>query len=255
MKFSIIIPAFNEEKMVARTLEAVLKQSYHDYEIIVVDNNSQDSTAAIVQDFTKKYPQISMVHCPTQGLLPARACGLGYAKGEIIVQLDADSVPRMHWLRNAAEHFSKNPNIVAAVGSYDYSDAIALLGSIQGFLLRYVGQLSQSLFFSIGNWYVQKRKFGALMIGGNAFIKKSALDAVGGYNLNHTFYNEDLVTISSIAKVGKVKFFKDLTVKTSARRHKEVGFLKLQKRYNVGTFDILCGRPITKQEEEYDHPH
>ncbi len=255
MKFSIIIPALNEEKMIGQALQAILTQTHQDYEIIVVDNNSTDNTASIVASYAQQHQKVRLIPCPLQGLLNARNAGLQAATGDIIAQLDADNVPHSYWLEHAHRHFVDNSHIAAAIGAYDYADAIQRLGVFQGIALRYVGFLSQSLFFTVGNYYVQKRKYGALMLGGNAFIKKEALQAVGGYNTSHTFYNEDLVTASAIATVGYVKFFFDLTVKTSARRHAEVGFWKLQKRYNVGTFDVLRGRTITNQEEEHYHPH
>lgn len=245
MKFSIIIPAYNEAELIAHTLEAVLIQSYADFEVVVVDNNSSDTTAAIVRSYAEKDQRIRLVPCPQQGLLHARNCGLAAATGDIIVQLDADNIPPTQWLANAERHL-RDPSIIAVVGPYDYYDASAWF--------RYSALLTQYIVLSVGNWYTQKRKFGALMLGGNAFIRKSALEAVGGYDTTHTFYNEDLVTARAIAAIGQLKFYRDLVVRSSARRHKEVGYMKLQKRYNKGTLAVLQGRKIPCQEEEIIHP-
>jgi glycosyltransferase involved in cell wall biosynthesis len=88
---SVIIPCYNSEKYVSRALESVLKQTYGDYEIILVDNNSSDGTVEILYDYEKKYPEkIKVLHEQTQGSPAARNKGLFEAKGEWIQFLDAD---------------------------------------------------------------------------------------------------------------------------------------------------------------------
>ncbi|MDB5188951.1 MAG: glycosyl transferase [Candidatus Nomurabacteria bacterium] len=245
MKFSIIIPVLNEARWISNTLNAVLGQSYQDFEIIVVDNACTDNTVAIVQEFMKRDARIHLVHCPTRGLLHARNAGLRAAQGDIIVQLDADNIPQPDWLFNAAKHL-EDKDIVGLAGIYDYYDASAWF--------RYSTLFVGFVMMPIGNLYVQKRKFGAFMIGGNAFIRKWVLEDMGGYDTTHTFCNEDLVTAREVAKRGQVKFCLDLTVQSSARRHKALGYFNVQSKYNIGTTALLLGRPIPRQPEEYDFP-
>lgn len=245
MKFSIIIPALNEASWIEKTLTAVLNQSYQDFEVIVVDNNCTDNTADIVQHFIKKDPRVSLIACATPGILHARNCGLQVAKGEVIVQLDADNIPYRHWLARADRHFKK-ATVVALGGFYDYYDA--------NLFFRYGSLIVQFLTLPLGNFYVQKRKFGAFMIGGNAFIKKWVLDDMHGYDTHHTFCSEDLVTAREVAKRGWVKCCVDLTVRSSARRHKALGYRNVQRKYNLGTAAVLTGKPIPRQPEEHDFP-
>ncbi len=246
MKFSIVIPALNEANWIKKSLEAVLAQTYTNFEVIVVDNNSTDNTKAIVQGFIATHPAaIRLIDCPTPGILHARNCGLSAATGDIIVQLDADNIPGKNWLANAARHFRKE-HVVALGGPYEYYDANPFF--------HYGGLLVQWLTLPFGNWYVQKRKFGAFLIGGNAFIKKWVLDDMHGYDTNHTFCSEDLVTAREVAKRGYVKFCFDLQVKSSARRHKTLGYMNVQRHYNMGTSAVLRGKPIPRQREETHHP-
>lgn len=245
MKFSIVIPALNEELWIGPTLTAVLAQTYKNYEVIVVDNNCTDNTRAVVQAFIEQNPHIMLVDCTTPGLLHARNCGLHAATGDVIVQLDADNIPDEHWLQNAAHHFQED-DVVALGGPYEYYDANPLF--------HYGSLVVQWLTLPIANWYVQKRGFGAFLIGGNAFIKKWVLDDMSGYDPDHTFCSEDLVTAREVAKRGKVKFCFDLQVKSSARRHKELGYIHVQSLYNKGTSAVLLGNPIPRQEEETHHP-
>lgn len=245
MKFSVVIPAYNEAELISHTLQAILKQTYDNFEIIVVDNNSKDNTATIVQSFVDRDSRIRLIPCPQQGLLPARNCGLAATTGDVIVQLDADNIPHKNWLKNAERHL-RDPKVIALAGPYDYYDA--------AWWFRIIALLTQYFTLSLGNWYVQKRKFGALMLGGDAFIRKYVLEEIGGYDMHHTFYNEDLVTARAVSKKGKLKFYRDLVVHSSARRQKEFGYRKLQERYNKGIFAVLCGKPIPCQKEEEYHP-
>jgi cellulose synthase/poly-beta-1,6-N-acetylglucosamine synthase-like glycosyltransferase len=167
------------------------------------------------------------------------------ATGDVIVQLDADNIPRPNWLANAFLHF-KHSNAVGLAGPYDYYDGPRLF--------RIISWVTQWLTLPIGNWYVQKRKFGAFMIGGNAFIKKWVLEDMGGYNTNHTFCNEDLVTAREVAKRGPVKFYWDLMVKSSARRHVTLGYKEVQAKYNMGIKAVLLGKEIPRQPEETQNP-
>ncbi|MDB5255219.1 MAG: glycosyl transferase family 2 [Candidatus Nomurabacteria bacterium] len=245
MKFSIVIPALNEANWIKKSLAAVLAQTYTNFEVIVVNNNSTDSTKEVVQEFINTNPQVRLIDCPTPGILHARNCGLSAATGDIIVQLDADNIPSKNWLANAAKHFQKE-HVVALGGAYDYYDA--------NLLFRYVSLLVQWVTLPLGNWYVQKRHYGAFLIGGNAFIKKWVLDDMHGYDTNHTFCSEDLVTAREVAKRGYVKFCFDLQIKSSARRHKQLGYFFVQRQYNMGTSAVLRGLPIPRQQEETHHP-
>lgn len=88
MKVSIIIPAFNEEKSIKECLVTLLNQKYPDYEIIVVDDGSTDRTKLVVQSLKSK-----LIHFHEQnheGAGAARNLGAKYAKGEILVFVDAD---------------------------------------------------------------------------------------------------------------------------------------------------------------------
>jgi glycosyltransferase involved in cell wall biosynthesis len=246
MKFSIVIPAFNESRWISRTLMAVVAQDYKNFEVIVVNNNSTDDTAAIVRECMEKDTRITLIDCPLPGILHARQYGWQKAVGDVIVQLGADNIPSPRWLSRAVRHFAEG-NDVAMGGPYEYYDA--------GWLFHYGSLVVQWLTLPLGNWYVQKRKYGAFMIGGNAFIKKWVLDDMGGYDTTHTFYSEDLVTAREVSKRGYVGFYLDLKVKSSARRHKTLGFNKVQTQYNRGTRAVLFGRPIPRQAEETQHPH
>ena len=89
-KISVIIPVYNAEKYIRETLDSIIKQSYKNREIILIENGSEDRSSDIIQEYAAKYPEIHMVKGPGKGPGAARNRGLKLAKGDYIVFVDAD---------------------------------------------------------------------------------------------------------------------------------------------------------------------
>ena len=89
--FSILIPVYNVEKYLPACLESVLRQSFMDYEIILVDDGSKDTSGQICDAYCAKHAdKMRVLHKPNQGLISARREGLKLAKGQYICFLDSD---------------------------------------------------------------------------------------------------------------------------------------------------------------------
>lgn len=89
-KISIIIPAYNVEKYIAKCLDSVINQSYKNLEVIVVDDGSKDRTGCIIDDYSAKDNRIRAVHQPNGGSPNARNTGMKYANGDYVMFLDSD---------------------------------------------------------------------------------------------------------------------------------------------------------------------
>ncbi len=89
-RLSVVVPVFNEESAVADCIERLLTQSEID-EILIVDNNSTDGTASIIQEFAEKYDRVRYVFEARQGVVHARNAGFGASTGSIIGRIDADT--------------------------------------------------------------------------------------------------------------------------------------------------------------------
>lgn len=87
---SVIVPAFNVESEIANTLNSILKQTYSEIEIIVIDDGSTDKTGRIIDTYASRYKQIIAVHTQNQGVTAARLIGIKRAAGEWIGFIDAD---------------------------------------------------------------------------------------------------------------------------------------------------------------------
>lgn len=90
MLFSVVIPVYNVEKYLDQCIQSVLSQDYSDYEIILVDDGSTDSSSLICDNYSKQYKQIKTIHKENGGLSDARNAGIKHAEGDYICFIDSD---------------------------------------------------------------------------------------------------------------------------------------------------------------------
>ena len=106
MKISVVIPTFNRIRLVARAIDSVLKQSLNPYEIIVVDDGSDDGTSEMIQN---KYKSIKLIQQQNNGVSAARNNGIKHAKGDWIALLDSDDEWTEKKLENQVDRLIKTP--------------------------------------------------------------------------------------------------------------------------------------------------
>lgn len=122
LELSIVFPAFNEEKRLPPTLERVLGYlAIHyqgNYEIVVVNDGSRDSTVQVVEEYRKEYPQIRLLgFSQNRGYGAAVREGVMSAKGEYILAMDADGSVNEEAIIRFLRFLQANPNVGFAVGS------------------------------------------------------------------------------------------------------------------------------------------
>ena len=98
-KISVIIPVYNGEKTLKKCLDSVLHQTYKNYEVIVIDNNSTDKTKDIIKGFQNKNEKVIYLFEKHKGRGSARNAGIKKAKGEIIAMTDSDCVVLHNWIQ------------------------------------------------------------------------------------------------------------------------------------------------------------
>jgi len=131
---SVIVPAYNAAETLGECLAALLEQSTPrgEYEVIVVDDGSTDSTPEIV----KRY-EVRLLSQPNQGPGAARNLGVSQARGEIILFTDADCVPARDWIEEMVRPLAE-PDVVAVKGAYRTRQKALLARFIQAeFAERY----------------------------------------------------------------------------------------------------------------------
>ncbi len=114
IKFSIVIANYNGEKHLRTCLESLLQTSIKNYEIIVIDNNSADTSIEIVNEFVKKDPRVKILRNKTNKGVPfSRNKAIKKATGDILVFLDNDTRVDKNWLKGIIETFSTDETIGA----------------------------------------------------------------------------------------------------------------------------------------------
>ncbi|MCV0430046.1 glycosyltransferase [Nitrosopumilus sp.] len=113
-KVSVVIPAYNEEKVIANTIEGLLETKYPNKEIIFVDDGSKDATLSIASRYKDK---IRVLHKENGGKATALNYGMVYAKGEIIVIVDADTIIGRNALKEIVKGFEVNEHVAAVAGN------------------------------------------------------------------------------------------------------------------------------------------
>lgn len=113
---SVIIPAYNAEKMISACINSLINQecSSQEYEVIVVDDGSIDRTADIV----KSFKNVKLIQQKNQGPAAARNNGANHAKGDIILFTDSDCLLEENWIKEMTRPFKENPYIIGVKGIY-----------------------------------------------------------------------------------------------------------------------------------------
>lgn len=201
---SVIIPAYNEEATLAKTLQSLLNQTYKNYEIIVIDNNSTDKTGLIAQQYIK---QVYLEK--KRGYHNAVKHGVSVAKGTIITVCDADTLYPNSWLDQAVKAFEKDKRIVAVYGPAWYRDGSLFIRTIGVAIFWFVCFISR--FFGI-----------PITSGFNFLMKKSAYLAVGGYDPNIFNMVGMDIELGQRLKTQGILFYTPFNLpKTSTRRLKK----------------------------------
>jgi len=115
IRFSIIVPAYNEEADLPKTLTALEVLKYHDYEVLVIDDGSDDNTIAVAQTFVNRDPNHFQIfrQSQNQGVASARNRGIREARGNVLVILNADVLLPTDYLSKLSPFYEQGNQWVA----------------------------------------------------------------------------------------------------------------------------------------------
>lgn len=204
---SVIIPAYNEEKTILQTLRSICHNSTSSsVEIIVVDNNSTDKTAHLVGACG-----ITCVSENKQGITFARNCGLKHARGEYIINADADTIYPAFWLQELIQPLTQNEQVALTYGTFSFLPT-GNIKRVTYFFYEHFADLSRRL-----NKYIKDEAVNVYGFN-SAFRREQALQ-VDGYN-HPPGSNEDGYLALKLRNngFGKLVFAKKALVWTTDRR-------------------------------------
>jgi glycosyltransferase involved in cell wall biosynthesis len=204
-RFSVIVPAYNEGAYLGRTLASLDGQDFPGpYEIIVVDNNSDDDTSDVARSFG-----VQLVQEPETGVCAARQRGAEAASGEILVSTDADTEHPRDWLRRIDATFRSSVDAVAVAGPCRYEGE-------HGWTRAY-----PALLFGLVARVFQRTGFVFYVSATNLAMTRAAFP---GYDRTQTQGGDELDLLRRLRRTGTVVWNRRNVVTTSARRLQR-GFL------------------------------
>ncbi len=126
MKFSILVPVYNVEKYLEQCVESLLNQTYNgEYEIILADDGSTDSSGGICDRYAENYPQkVRVIHKKNEGLVSARQAGIVAASGEFSLFVDSDDFVEDNLLETICASINKNAGTDIVIFTMNYFDGI-----------------------------------------------------------------------------------------------------------------------------------
>ena len=159
---SIIIPVYNIEKWIEPGLSSIQRQTFRDFEIILVDDGSTDSSSKLCDDAAKEYDNISVIHTENFGVGHARNVGIDNAKGEFIYFFDLDDQAESNLLEICLSNITKyNADLI--VFSFDMIKVGGYVSTVQNrFYYKYIDNIQDLKSYYLNNVLLLK--------SGNGFI-------------------------------------------------------------------------------------
>ena len=233
--FSVVIPTLNEEKFLPLLLKDLSNQSYKEFEVIVVDGNSEDKTKKEAKKFTKKL-KLSIINSKKRNVSYQRNLGASKAKYQYLVFIDADSRINKTFLKKIYEQINKEKNLLLLPLITPEKNLLTykFLFSLTSFLV----EISQAL----GKPY---------SLGGTFIINKHLFNLLGGFD-EKVFVAEDHDLVRRAFKAGvSAKIIESAKVKMSLRRFKKEGEFQLLLKYGLVSTYLLLNDNVQKKLFEY----
>jgi len=215
MEISLVVPVYNDEKLIVKLLDSLLVQTKIPDEIIFCDNNCTDRSIDIVRKYIDKLP-IKIIKETKQGIIPAMDTLCRFAKGDLILRTDTDAVLPSFWVEKISNHFVVDPALNACGGKWFSSDGPLLikLGLKTGYYI-----FDPVYYLITGNLFIS---------GTNFAITKKCLEKINYYQTNRKVDTDDQLILSKL-KQSKCKFnrFSDCWIWHTTRRWNTKPYLVL----------------------------
>ncbi|MEO5935993.1 MAG: glycosyltransferase family A protein, partial [Terriglobales bacterium] len=197
---SVIIPTYNSESYIRETLASVFAQTYHNFEVMVVDDGSSDQTAAVVKSYGDR---VTFVAQANQGPAAARNHGIRLAKGELISFLDSDDLWLPDKLEKQVRFMAEHPEYGLISTDMSIFDSRGIIESgVKAKIYKIkTGMVMRDLLF--GNWIQTS----------GVMVRKECFATVGHFTVEKGLWGEDWILWMQIAARYPVYFMAESLAK------------------------------------------
>lgn len=225
---TVLVPAYNEGKVIARTISSILATGYARVEVMVIDDGSTDDTADVVRGLSQNDPRVKLLQKPNGGKAHAANFGLQHAAGEIVVAVDADTIVTEGSIERLVAHFA-DEKVTAVCGNVE-------VGNVRSWLTRF-----QAIEY-VTSQNFDRRAFAILncisvVPGALGAWRRDAVLAVGGYSADTLTEDADL-TLTLLRAQGRIAYEPRAIGRTEAPETVS-GLLKQRFRWTYGTYQCL----------------
>lgn len=235
---SVIIPARNEENNIRQCIESVSMCNYsnNNYEIIAVNDRSDDNTGKILNDLAENIPNLKVIHktqtCNNPNLLGkpgALKAGIDNSLGEIIMMTDADCIVKPNWIRSIASQFcDESVGLIPSFTNIQGSRVFDKIQAVEWIYMHSMACAGLGLNQALG------------CFGNNLSVRKVDYQKTGGYEKIPFSVTEDLALIKSITSIGKEARYKcseDSAVSTNPCNN-FLEYIRQHRRWAIGGLDL-----------------
>lgn len=248
IKFSIIIPCYNVEKYISKTIDSVLSQIFDKFELILINDGSKDKTKEIIEVYEKQDKRIKVINKINEGVSKTRNLGIELAKGEYLYFLDGDDCIENNLLENANLTL-KNKKIDMFSFGYDVKNELKFKSYSNQ---KYNGQIFNSKEFLR---YFLKREISQSIC--SFIIKKKVIENLK-FN-SKLITGEDLDFQMKLLLENDFKIFYDFSLyfhymkrENSATTRKEIPFKNLE---TLDSLNLLRKQMLDKKIYEFKEYH
>ncbi|MBI3675148.1 MAG: glycosyltransferase [Proteobacteria bacterium] len=225
---SVIIPAFNEQSVIAETVKGILASTYRDLEIIVVDDGSTDDTYGVLTREFSNHPKIELLRIPNSGKANALNVGFARAKGEVVVALDADTQFNRDTIARLVRWFD-DPSVGAVAGNAKVGNRINMITRWQALEYIVAQNLERRALAALGTLTVVPGAVGAW--------RKSALQELDGFRSDTVAEDQDLTI--AMQRAGYRVLFDSSAIAWTEAPATFRGLAKQRFRWAYGTLQCL----------------
>lgn len=198
---SVIVPIFNAEKWIARTLQSVIEQTYKDWECLLINDGSTDNSGLLLSNIVRQNPEraFKILTIPNSGVSNARNMGIEAARGEFIALLDSDDIWMADKLEQQLKFLTQNEDFSAVLCDFFISESPPIGTTRKSRLI------TQKRMSSLGKDWLSMEGNGALLSSTLLFKKTPAtLDLRFDTDLNTMADLDFFLNLESVVRVGRV---------------------------------------------------
>lgn len=227
---SVVVPVYDEEKVVEQTLKSITLSNYPSVEIIVVNDGSKDSSSKVVRDFIKNNnrSEITLIEQKNMGKFAALNTGFKHANGEIIVCIDADTIITRRTISAFVKHF-RNDKTGAVSGNVKVGNQVNFLTKLQEVDYRTALNLERRAFSLLNSVFVVPGAIGAW--------RRSAVLEAGGFT--GATLTEDGELGMRLLKLGYLIDFESRAIGLTEAPEKLSPLIKQRFRWTFGSLQTL----------------